>query len=187
MADLPEGGRGRALALALLALVAAALWLGVAAPLLDFYAAGQERMAAQGRIARRMAQIATELPDLKRLSSETAASQPVPVLAGATDALAGAGLQQQVQEIASGAGATVASMESMSAEAVGGYRRIGLRIAVNSPLPVLVQMLAAIGDAQPRMLVNDLQIHASRGLVPDPAAPLNASFVVAAFRAGAGS
>jgi general secretion pathway protein M len=108
----------------------------------------------------------------------------VPTLEGATDALAGATLQQSVQAIAAKAGASLASTEALPAEAAGAYRRIGLRISVNSPLPVLVQMLSAIGDAQPRMLVNDLHIQATRGLVPDPAAPLSASFVVAAFRAG---
>ena len=76
----------------------------------------------------------------------------------------------------------LSSAEQLPAEAVGGYRRIGLRVALAAPFPALVQLLQAIEQASPPMLIDDLRLHG-----PPPQStllPMDASFTVLAFRGG---
>ncbi len=183
MEALPTGRRGQTLAVALLLLVVAAAWMAVAAPLLDWHADRAEALQQRSLLARRMGQVAAGLPELQR---QAAASAVGPVAAtlldGSTDAVAGATLQQLVQDMASHAGATLSSTETLPAEAVAAYRRIGVRVALSVQWGVLVQLLRAIEQASPQMLVDDLQIHGGRqfGIATEP--PLEASFTVIGFR-----
>ncbi len=132
-----------------------------------------------------MGQVAAEVPELKRLAAAApAGAAQVTVLEGATDALAGATLQQSVQEIAAKTGAALASTESLPAEQVGRYRRIGVRVALSAPWPMFVRFLDEITGGSPRLLVNDLQVQGSRGLVPAGTGSLTASMVVFGFRIG---
>ena len=184
MGRLPTGRAGQALAVLLLAVVLAAAWIGVAAPLLDWHAGRADTMAARRTLARRMAQIAQTLPALQRQAAASPGTPAAAVLDGSTDAVAGAALQQAVQDMAARAGAVLASVEVLPGEQAGAYRRIGLRIGLNAPWPVLVGLLRGILDAQPGMVVDDMQVHGTRAFIRDPAAALDASWVVLAFRAG---
>jgi hypothetical protein len=69
---------------------------------------------------------------------------------------------------------------------VGGLRRIGVTVSVTATWPVLTAFLTAIDTAQPRMIVDNLTV--SSDSQPDPRSEpsLQASFDVAAFRAGGG-
>jgi len=182
---LPTGRRGKALAVALLLLVLAAAWMAVAAPLLNWHADRAEALQQRSVLARRMAQVAAGLPELQRQAAAAAAVGPVAatLLDGSTDAVAGATLQQLVQDMAARAGATLSSTETLPAEAVAAYRRIGVRVALSAPWGVLVQLLRAVQQASPQMLVDDLQIRGGRqfGAAAEP--PLEASFTVQGFRA----
>jgi general secretion pathway protein M len=104
------------------------------------------------------------------------------VLAGETDAVAGAALQLLMQQMAIGAGTSLSSVEVLPAESVGGYRRIGLHVALAAPWPALVHLLQSIEQATPPMLVDDLRLHGSP--VANVALPMDASFTVLAFRDG---
>lgn len=182
---LPTGRRGQVLAVALLLLVMGAAWVAVAAPLLAWYADRAEVLEQRTALARRMAEVAAALPELQRQSAAASATGPVAatLLEGSSDAVAGATLQQLVQGMAGRAGATLSSSEALPAEAAATYRRIAVRVALSAPWGVLVQLLRAVGQASPQMLVDDLQIRGSRafGVVGDP--PLEASFTVLGFRA----
>jgi general secretion pathway protein M len=184
MGDLPEGLRGRILALALSFTVLAALWIGIAAPLTAWYAERAETIDRQTILTRRMAQIAADLPALRAQAAVTQTAVPVTVLDGTTDAVAGAALQQRLQQIASGLGATLASTELLSGDPAGAYRRIGIRIAVTSSWAVIVRLLDAIAGDTPRLLVNDLQIQAMRASLTDADPTLNVTMVVFGFRSG---
>ncbi len=183
--SLPTGRRGQALAVALLLLVLAAAWVAVAAPLLDWHAERAEALQQRAVLARRMTQVAAGLPDLQRQAAAAAAAGPVAatLLDGSTDAVAGATLQQLIQDMAARAGATLSSTEALPTESVAAYRRIGVRVALSAPWGVLVQLLRAVEQASPQMLVDDLQIHGTRqfGVTGEP--PLDASFIVLGFRA----
>lgn len=182
---LPTGRRGQVLAVALLVLILGVAWMAVAAPLLAWHADRAETLRQRGTLARRMAQVAATLPELERQSSAMAAAGPVAatLIDGSTDAVAGATLQQLIQDMAARAGATLSSSEALPADAAGAYRRIAVRVALYAPWGVLVQLLRAVAEASPQLLVDDVQIRGARafGVVGDP--PLEASFTVLGFRA----
>ena len=64
-AALPSGRQGRILAVGLLVLAAVVVWLGLAAPLMDFYDVQAAKLAQRAALAQRMAMLAAELPDLR--------------------------------------------------------------------------------------------------------------------------
>lgn len=184
---LPEGRRGQALAVGLLLLCLGLAWLAVAAPLLAWHAERAEALAGRGALAARMAQLAATLPELRAqaAAAESAGPAQAALLDGATDAVAGATLQQLTLDLAVQAGAAPSSTETLAAEQVGAYRRVGVRIALTAPWPVLVRLLRAVAEATPGLLVDDLQIRGSRLLVRPADAPLDALMTISAFRAGA--
>ncbi len=186
LGDLPEGRRGQALAVGLLLLCFGLAWVAVAAPLLALHAERAEALDARRALAARMAALAAALPDLRAQAATVRAVGPAQaaLLDGATDAVAGAALQQLVLELAVRAGATPSSTETLPAEQVGAYRRVGVRIALTAPWPVLVRLLQAADEAATGLLVDDLQIRGSRLLVRPADVPLDATMIISAFRAG---
>src|ERR1700744_3881969 len=156
--SLPEGRRGQILATALTLTVLAAAWLGVAKPLLDGYQAGTETPAHPQIVLWHMEGLAQTWETLERTPAATR-PETTPLLSGATDALAAAAMQSAVQAMATRAGVELASMETLPAEARGGYRRIGLRVSLTTPWPTLTEVLRAADQGQPRMLVDDVQLH----------------------------
>jgi general secretion pathway protein M len=109
------------------------------------------------------------------------------LLDGATDAVAGATLQEAVQIMAGQTGTSITSAETLPGMAAGGWRRIGVRVSIRASWPALIQLLQSIEQGVPRMLVDDVQLHAPP-VPPDPAVaraagvPIDASFSVYAFR-----
>ena len=189
MTSLPTGRRGQALALALTLLAACLVWLGAVAPALQWYAARQERLADQETLGLRMAAIAATAPALQAQLARAGSGAPGgrTVLEGATDAVAGAGLQQALQDMAARAGATITSAEALPAETAGPYRRIGLHLTANGGWPVIVALLGAVAQATPRMLVDDVSLRQSLALGQPEGRPVEASFTVVAFHAGSAS
>ncbi|MBE7210285.1 MAG: general secretion pathway protein GspM [Gluconacetobacter diazotrophicus] len=194
-AALPTGRAGRLLALGLLVLLLAVAWEAVAMPVIELYRARTERLEdGRDRLAR-MEALAARLPALRReAAGGQAQNGPAALIDGATDAIASAALQGQVQQMASSLGATLSSSETVSGKAGGdagperggkpradGFRRIGVRISVTAPFAVMVKLLGRIAQSSPVLLVDDLQLHGSRiQLGSNP--PLEASMTVLAFR-----
>ena len=184
---LPDGARGRLLALALTVTVLVVAWAGCVQPLLDWHASRAEALEQRRLLLQRMTALAATLPELQRQSSGEHA--PVAsLLDGSTDAIAGAALQSQVQQMATMAGAELNSMEMLPGEQRGAYRRIGLRVTTAAPWPVLIGLLRAIEQGSPRMLVDDVQLRAPPIEMRTSSQPISAGFTVLAFRsAGAGA
>lgn len=188
VASLPMGRTGQALAAALLLLVAVAAWQAVAAPLLGLYADRAEALAGRNALARRMDQVAAGLPGLRAASQAAPgggapAALPTTLMDGASGAVAGAALQQMVQDMAVRAGATLGSIEALPAEPAGRYRRIAVRASVSATWPAMVRLLQSLGEAQPALLVDDLQLRGpgGAGLVADP--PMDGTLTVITFQA----
>ena len=148
-AVLPTGRPGRLLALGITLLGFGLVWFALVGPLVRLYADNAASLEQQRILAHRMAQLAGMLPDLQHQAEAGAGTGPAPnaLLEGATDAIAGATLQERVQEMASTAGARVSSAEMLPAAQTGGYRRIGLRVACNAPWPILIRLLQSIEQA----------------------------------------
>jgi general secretion pathway protein M len=151
-------------------------------PLIGWYQDRADELTQRHALLARMQAVAETLPDLERRSGGVRPA-PAALLPGATDALAAAAMQSAVQAMAAASGADLASMETLPAEARGGYRRIALRVSLSASWPVLVDLLRSAGQQQPRMLVDDVQFRASPMQVREAAAPVSASFTLLAFRA----
>lgn len=184
---LPTGRAGQALAVGLVLVVAALAWLVVGAPLLDAYADRAEALDRRTTLARRMAEVAADLPRLQQ-QEQAAGGQggtaAIRLFEGGSDAVAGAALQQAVQDLATKAGMSLSSIEALPAQQMGSYRLIGVRVAVNTPWVNLVRLLALIDEATPQMLVDDLQVRGTAGFIRTGSAPLNSTLAVLGFRAG---
>ena len=184
MANLPTGRNGQMLAAGLAMLAVLMLWLGLVAPVLDWYGARADRLAdLRARTARETALIET-LPALKKIAEKASQTPTRSVLNGNSDAIAGAELQEQVQAMATAANAQLTSIETLPAEQVGNYRRIGVRVELNALLPVIVNLLKSIEEAQPSMLVDDMHLTATPVGPMAMSLPLDGAFTVYAFRVG---
>lgn len=179
---LPDSPRGRILVVALTTTMVAALWFGIAAPLIGWYQARGEELAHRQALLQRMQILAESLPMLEH---EQTSVQPAAadLLSGATDALAAATMQSAVQNMATASGIQLTSMETLPVEARGAYRRIALRVAFSAPWPVLIRLLQAARERQPHMLVGELQLRIGAYGRRGPDAPISASFTLLAFRA----
>ena len=146
------------------------------------YHDGADELAQRQTLLRHMQSAVEALPALEHAP---AAARPVPtaLLSGATDALAAAAMQSAVQAMASQAGVELASMETLPAEARGTYRRIGLRVSLTTSWPVLIELLRAADQGQPRMLVDDIQLHTVQMGERTATTSVGASFTLLAFRA----
>jgi general secretion pathway protein M len=183
-ASLPTGRNGRILAASLAVLTVLVVWIGLVSPVLDWYAArGAELDGLYARAARERALIDT-LPALKKQAAEAAKTPTRAVLSGNSDAIAGAALQEQVQNMATAANAQLTSIETLPAEQVGAYRRIGVRMELNAQLDVIVALLKAVDNAQPSMLVDDIHLTATPTGPMNVQLPLDVSFTVYGFRVG---
>jgi general secretion pathway protein M len=183
---MPEGRRGQIVAAGLLVAAIGLVWLVVAAPLLDWYDARAERLVDRKLMLTRMTQIAAGLPALRQQSGKASSGAPpaTALLGGDTDAVAGAALQGVVQDIATAAGATLASAEALPGEQQGAFRRIGLRVTLHSDWTVLMAMLQAVDESQLRLLVDDVQLHSTAQPQRTGPSVIEASFVVLGFRPG---
>lgn len=182
---LPTGMRAQALALAMLAALLGAAWLAVVSPLLDWHAAQAETLQQRRTLADRMEAVVATLPRLRQEAAGAGSvAAPQALLEGASDAIAGAALQGQLEAQALGSGVALSSAEMLPVQAAGAYRRVSLRIAVGGQWPELVSLLQAIETARPRMLIDDLQVQPAPTVTGGAAQPLSAIFTVTAFRAG---
>ena len=188
MTGPPTGRAGRALAASLTLLALVLLWLGVVAPGLAWYTERAERLAGRTALAARMQALADTLPALRQEAARLTAAGPAEqaLLGGATDAIAGATLQEAVQDLATRAGVTVSSAEMLPAEPAGRYRRIGLKVTLSAPWPSTTALLAAIAQAVPQMMVADLAMQRSVGVGAAESRPVQAAFTVFAMQAGQG-
>jgi general secretion pathway protein M len=184
MASLPTGRNGKILAAALALLAVLIVWLAAIAPVLDWYGARANRIAELRDRAARETSLISTLPALRIAAAQAAKTPARAVLNGATDSIAGAELQEQVQAMATAANTQLTSIETLPAEQVGKYRRIGVRVELNALLPVIVELLRSIEEAQPSMMVDDMHLTATPVGPVAVALPLDASFTVYAFRVG---
>jgi len=170
-AALPQGRRGRALALGITLIGAALLWSAVGQPLLDAYISASQALMRRQVLASRMAGLAGSLPQL-RAAVASLRSQVAPVVAVVevgTDAIATATLQGSMETMAAHAGARLTSAEALPAEPAGTYRRLALRVTVDATWPVLVGLLQAVEQATPRMLPLDIAFTFLAFRAADPA------------------
>ncbi len=166
-------------------MVLGTLHVAVIAPVFGVYSEREAILANDRLLAPRLRAAAAEVPQLQAQLAQLnqVASRRKIVLEGSSDAIASAGLQSRIDEIAGAAGVAIASIEGLSAETRGFYRRIGLRIAVRGSYEGMVRLLAAVEMANPPLVVDNLQIHGAPQLVGSSApTQLHGGFEVYGFR-----
>jgi hypothetical protein len=181
---LPVGRPGRFLAVGLVLFGVLVVWLGVVIPVLNFYDGRADEVASLRARVTRGSALVEALPALAREAERSAKAPTQAVLQGDTDAIAGATLQEQVQGMASSTNAQLTSIETLPGEQVGAYRRIGVRVELAAQLAVVTHLLAAIEQAQPSMLVDDIRLTATPVGPQNVQLPLDVAFTVYAFRVG---
>ena len=184
---MPTGRRGQLLALSLLFVALGGVYLVVVSPLLGLYAERAAVLENRRMLVPRLRAAADELPTLRARAEQlrAAAGTRKITLEGASDAIAAATLQSRIEELATSAGATIGSTESLPAEARSGYRRIGLRYVLSGSYETLVKFLAKLESATPPLVIDNLHIH---GVLRRPGTPaaagLDAGLDVYAYREG---
>jgi hypothetical protein len=170
---------------AILAAAIGSAYLLIAVPLQDLYFERRAVLEDRGMLASRLVAAARELPMLRaRLTERRAtASTSKITLDGANDAIASANLQSSVEALATSLGVTLGSTEALPAVDRGGFRRIGLRVAVSGEYENLVRLFGAIDASVPPLVLDNLHI----GSVMRPArmagsAKLDAGFEVYGVR-----
>jgi general secretion pathway protein M len=158
--SLPTGRAGQLLALGLTSLVLVVLWLGVVAPLIEWYGERAEALAQQAVLVERMEALAAALPGLQQQAKAVAASGAgdAALLEGDSDNMASASLQERLQAMFTQTGVQLHSVETLPGEEAGTYRRIGLRVSFNASWPVLMDLLKDLHVATPALLIDDLQV-----------------------------
>jgi hypothetical protein len=183
----PSGPAGRALALALTLSALLVAWAGVVAPAFDWFANRQDTLRRQTALAQRMAALVDRLPALREQAAgagQAAGPAPDALLAGATDSLAAASLQQQLDALATAAGVRIGSEEIMPPRAAGDFRAISVRVTLTAPWKSVIGLLLAMGKAEVPMVADDIQLRGpvAAGTAGDPDPPIDATFTVAAYR-----
>ena len=184
--DLPEGWWGRVLALLLTIVVIAALWAGIAQPLMTWYGGRTDELDRLRVLARHMTEIAAREPILQQNAARLSGGPPASaVIDSPSDALAGATLQGLVQDCAARAGARLNSVEILPAVQRGDWRRIGLRLSVTASLPALTALLQMLQQASVTMLLDDVQLHAILVRATSEAPVIDSAMTIYGFRAQA--
>jgi general secretion pathway protein M len=185
--NLPSGRRGQLLAIGLTVIGLVALWVAIASPLISWYEVRAQDLDDRRMVAARMARIARTVPSLLQQAATLRAAAPAGrdlTLEAPSDAVAGARLQQRMEDLATGVGITLSSLETLPAQQQGDYRRISLEVTCSAPLPVLVSLLQKLEVSSPRMLIDDLDLDASPDLSRPDSIAISANFTVIAFRPG---
>jgi Tfp pilus assembly protein PilO len=184
IAARPTGREGSLLALGLALAALAAIYVLIALPMENLYAAQAERAETQRSLLLKLNAVANELPQLRSQVSELRAGVDSRrlTLGGASDAIAAAALQGHIEELATGAGVTIGSTEGLPTEAEGAYRRLGLRVVLSGSDAALMKLLAALEAATPPVVIDNLQIHGMQRRIGMPQAALDATLDVFGFR-----
>jgi Tfp pilus assembly protein PilO len=187
------GRRGQGLAAGLAFLVLTLIWLGVIDPIQSWYADREALLEQRRTLLHHMNDLAASLPALRTVAaSKRGEGDPVDtmMLPGATDAVAAADLQERVQKMAVAAGVNLTAVETLPAVPAGRWHKVPLRISLNAPWPVLMELIRAIEQSNLRILIDDVHYHSPIVVARPTVLPIQASMVLYGFRsaeAGAGT
>lgn len=150
----------RALAVAILLGLVAALWFGIAGPVLG-------RMLDYRQA---IAQAEDQLPRLRRLAASAPMLQAqlaqlrrdprtrTRLLSGASESLAGADLQRRVNQIAQQNGAVIRSTQPLPGQDEQGFRRVAIRIAMEGDTSALQKIFYGLESSATLLFIENVQI-----------------------------
>ncbi|HTH99927.1 MAG TPA: type II secretion system protein GspM [Acidisoma sp.] len=182
---LPDGRRGQVVALGVTAGLALLIWLAVVSPLIGWYQARDSALAQKRTLAAHMQAVEQQLPGLRRAVAQLGADDGTArmLLAGASDAIAGANLQSALQALAAQAGTSLDSIGMQPAKSLHALRLVTAQVTLTARWTMLVAFLRAVETAQPRMIVDSISLNTAS--IPGSGQPstLQATLSVTGFRA----
>jgi len=156
----------RLAALLLLVTVTLAAYMFAVEPILSGYSeteseieTARDQLARLERAAAMRPALAKHIEDFEK----DRASQGY-FLAGSTDALAAAGLQDQVQALVTENGGAVQSMQSMPGVDEQGLTRITLRVQMTGTTETLLDVLYALESGSPILFIDDVDVQNRDGI-----------------------
>lgn len=123
------------------------LQIGQAEELIERFAQARDKKAA----------FETRIAELRSRQSQSGV-----FVAGETDAVAGADLQQRVKAAVDGAGGQLKSTQILPPQSVEGFERVGVRVAMVGTIESLFQLLYDLESGRPYLLVDNLDVKARR-------------------------
>lgn len=159
---LPVGVRGRVVAVSLLVIPLILLLNYGIGPLVKAYlATGEDIHAAEDDI-KRYQRIIAELPSLKAAMTQFEQEQPLApfLLTGSNPALAAAGLQRRLQDIAAKHGVRIVSVRVQPPVPDGPLQRISVQARLSADTAGLRDILYELEANRPYVFVDDLTITA---------------------------
>jgi len=159
MMDLPKWV-GRTAALSLLVFVIGALYLLVVAPVIETHRSTDE--ASRGALEQlaRYEHLSKTNPnrkaELERLGNQQSRSGVY--LAGDTDALAAAGLQEDVGAKIEKNGGKLRSMQILPVKTDGDFKRVSVRVQLTATLGSFARILYALESGKPYVFIDNLDV-----------------------------
>ncbi len=161
MSSLPEGARGKFLAVSIGVLIFCAFYVGLVAPLLGFYEASAQTLHDRRAVLARYERAAADLPRLRDASANKAESGSALLFTGTTEALAAAELQSTLKDLVEAGGATLESAQTLPPETLGNFRRVGVRVSFSGGLDLLTTVLLGVETAKPVLSIGGLELDSS--------------------------
>lgn len=158
---LPGGARGRWVALGLLAIALAVLYQLTLAPLWQRYRALAPAIAEQREQVQRYQRLAAQAPQLRaRLQAlRDDARFDDYLLPGNNSALAAAGLQQRLQNLAQELDGRVLSTRVLKAEQDGDFEQVSINARIQIDLAGLQALLHGLETRAPFLFVRNLNVY----------------------------
>ena len=150
----------RAVALALLVLLAVVIWRIAAAPLYRAWHADREAVQELRDAIARLRGLAASRPAYERALAEVrqASGTADALMISPSATLAAADLQQRVKALVEGAGGALVSVQPTDSFAVGPFTQIGLSVRMIVSTPSLQRVLHALESGAPVVVVEQLLV-----------------------------
>lgn len=159
MTNLPKWAN-RTAAVSILFVLLGAVYLFVVGPLVDAYRSADEAIELTGDQLAHYKNISKNYPALKaqleKLSRRQAASGVY--LAGDTDALAAAGLQEDVSATIEKNGGKLRSIQILPVTNDGDFKRVSVRVQLTATLGAFTQILYTLEAGKPVVFVDNLDV-----------------------------
>jgi general secretion pathway protein M len=161
---LPQGPRGRLVALGLLLIPVILLARFVVWPLVTTYASSGSALEATRDQIARYQRLLNELPALKAAVTDLERNNPLDpyLLTGMNRALAAADLQRRLQEAAEKHGVTILSLRVRPPVTEAPLERIAVEARLRADIRPLRDLLYYVETTTPYMFVEDLGINVRR-------------------------
>jgi general secretion pathway protein M len=157
---LPSGVRGQLVAVAILIIMVLLAYRLAVVPLVDRYQSRQAEITDMRTAIDRYQRLIAQAPALEAFDAQYRRQQPLAplLLPGGNPALAGAALQQRLQDIAAGVDVRILSQRIRPPATDGEFERIGVEARLQSDVTGLRDLLLAIEQNTPFLFVDSLSI-----------------------------